>query len=103
MGRYFDPSTRTAVSAIWQLAEPADGTVKIQLFKGNIHFLSLTDCPHSVYFEADSSMEASEGLNPVSSQGFLEVFGRNAKVDCRHIMCVRQSVYAFLVRKLLTN
>jgi len=78
-GRYFDPSTRAAVSAIWQLAEPADGTVKIQLFKGNMHFLSLNDCPHSVYFEADSSMEASEGLNPVSSQGFLEVSAVEAK------------------------
>jgi argininosuccinate synthase len=78
-GRYFDPSTRTAVAAIWQLAEPANGTVKIELFKGNMHFLSLLDCPHSVYFEADSSMEASEGLNPVSSQGFLEVSSVEAK------------------------
>merc|ERR1719230_558748 len=78
-GRYFDPSTRTAVGAIWQLAEPANGTVKIELFKGNMHFLSLLDCPHSVYFEADSSLEASEGLNPVSSQGFLEVSAVEAK------------------------
>jgi argininosuccinate synthase len=78
-GRYFDPSTRAAVAAIWQLAEPANGTVKVELFKGNMHFLSLLDCPHSVYFEADSSMEASEGLNPVSSQGFLEVSSVEAK------------------------
>merc|ERR1712206_67199 len=78
-GRYFDPSTRAAVSSIWQLAEPANGTVTIELFKGNMHFLALTDCPHSVYFEADSSMEASEGLNPVSSQGFLEVSAVEAK------------------------
>merc|ERR1712113_755234 len=54
-------------------------TVKIGLYKGHMHFLSLTDCPHSVYFEADSSMEASEGLNPVSSQGFLEVSAVEAK------------------------
>merc|ERR1711920_100947 len=78
-GRYFDPSTRACIAAIWQLAEPANGTVKIELFKGNMHFLSLLDCPHSVYFEADSSMEASEGLNPVSSQGFLEVSSVEAK------------------------
>merc|ERR1712050_326316 len=78
-GRYFDPSTRAAIAAIWQLAEPANGTVKIELFKGHMHFLSLSDCPHSVYFEADSSMEASEGLNPVSSQGFLEVSAVEAK------------------------
>ena len=33
----------------------------------------LRDCPHSLYNEADSSMEASDGLNPASSQGFVEV------------------------------
>jgi len=78
-GRYFDPSTRAAISAIWQLAEPADGTVKLGLFRGHMNFLSLVDCPHSIYFEADSSMEASEGLNPVSSQGYLEVSAVEAK------------------------
>merc|ERR1712151_330193 len=78
-GRYFDPSTRAAISAIWQLAHVADGVVKLGLYKGHIFFLSLTECPHSIYFEADSSMEASEGLNPVSSQGFLEVSAVEAK------------------------
>lgn len=34
---------------------------------------SLTECPHNLYFEEDASMEASSGLNPASSQGFLEV------------------------------
>jgi len=78
-GRYFDPSTRAAISAIWQLANPATGTVQVELYKGHIHFLALSDCPHSIYFEADSSMEASEGLNPVSSQGYLEVSSVEAK------------------------
>lgn len=78
-GRYFDPSTRVAINAIWDLAKPANGTVKVGLHKGHVLFLALTDCPHSIYFEADSSMEASEGLNPVSSQGFLEVSSVEAK------------------------
>jgi len=78
-GRYFDPSTRAAISAIWQLAEPASGTVKIGLYKGHMHFHALTECPHSIYFEEDASMEASSGLNPVSSQGFLEVSSVEAK------------------------
>merc|ERR1711972_855431 len=78
-GRYFDPSTRVAINAVWELAKPANGTVKLGLYKGHAHFLSLIDCPHSIYFEADSSMEASEGLNPVSSQGFLEVSAVEAK------------------------
>lgn len=78
-GRYFDPSTRAAIGAIWQLAEPASGTVKLGLLKGHMNFLALKDVKHSIYFEADSSMEASEGLNPVSSQGYLEVSAVEAK------------------------
>eukprot|EP00933_Yihiella_yeosuensis_P017850 TRINITY_DN14845_c0_g1_i1.p1 TRINITY_DN14845_c0_g1~~TRINITY_DN14845_c0_g1_i1.p1 ORF type:complete len:435 (-),score=93.30 TRINITY_DN14845_c0_g1_i1:133-1437(-) len=78
-GRYFDPSTRAAVNGVWQLAEPATGTVKLGLYKGHMNFLALTDCPHSIYFEEDSSMEASSGLNPASSQGFLEVSSVEAK------------------------
>lgn len=60
-GRYFDPSTRVAINAVWEFAKPATGTVKFGLYKGHMNFLALTDCPHSIYFEADSSMEASEG------------------------------------------
>jgi len=96
-GRYFDPSTRAAIGAIWQLAEPADGIVKLGLFKGHAHFLSLTDVPHSIYFEEDSSMEASAGLNPVSSQGYLEVSSVEAKamakaglIDCESVWAKRR-------------
>jgi argininosuccinate synthase len=93
-GRYFDPSTRVAINACWQLAEPANGVVKVELYKGNMHFLSLTECPHSVYFEADSSMEASEGLNPVSSQGFLEVSAVEAKSMAKAGLIEYGSVWA---------
>lgn len=41
-GRYFDPSTRAAINAVWQLAEPATGTVKLlvllKLFQGNPNY-----------------------------------------------------------------
>jgi argininosuccinate synthase len=72
-GRMFDPATRAAQAAVDVLAEPATGTVTVALYKGNIYVESLTDCPGSLYNEADSSMEASEGLNPVSSQGYAEI------------------------------
>jgi argininosuccinate synthase len=72
-GRYFDPVTRAARAAIDVLSAPATGTVTLGLYKGNLHFVSLTACPASIYNEADSSMEASEGLNPVSSQGYAEI------------------------------
>ncbi len=72
-GRYFDPVTRAARAAVDVLSAGADGTVKLTLYKGNLFFGSLTDCPASIYNEADSSMEASAGLNPVSSQGYAEI------------------------------
>lgn len=72
-GRYFDPSTQAAQAAIDVLAQHANGDVEVELYKGNIHFRALTNCPASLYNPADSSMEKSEGLNPVSSQGFIEI------------------------------
>merc|ERR1712060_577825 len=80
--RSSDLFTCASIGAIWSLAARASGTVKIGLYKGNMYFLSLTDCPHSVYFEQDSSMEATDpnqSLNPVSSQGYVEVCSVEAK------------------------
>jgi argininosuccinate synthase len=82
-GRYFDPAARAAQAAIDVFAAMATGTVTVELYKGNIYFASLTDCPSSLYNEADSSMEASSGLNPVSSQGYAEIQSVEAKAMAR--------------------
>ncbi len=79
-GRYYDPATKAARNAVDTLAQYAEGTVKVSLFKGNILFDSLSACPHSIYNEADSSMEASDGVNPVSSQGFAEIQSVEARM-----------------------
>lgn len=68
-GRWFDPSTRASLIAIQELTRPATGTVKVGCYKGNVFFMGLSDVAASLYNEADSSMEKSDGLNPVSSQG----------------------------------
>ena len=72
-GRYFDPATQAARAAIGVFSQHASGTVTIGLYKGNVLFHALRGCKASLYNEADSSMEASDGLNPVSSQGFAEI------------------------------
>ena len=72
-GRLFDPAPRAALAAIDQLAESASGRVELGLYKGNLFFQQLTDCAASLYNPADASMEASDGLNPTSSQGYVEV------------------------------
>ncbi|MEI6211603.1 MAG: argininosuccinate synthase [bacterium] len=72
-GRYFDPVTQAARAAIGVFSQHASGTVTVGLYKGNVWFHALNGCTASLYNEADSSMEASAGLNPVSSQGFAEI------------------------------
>jgi len=72
-GRYFDPATQAARAAIGVFSRHAGGTVTVGLYKGNVLFHALRGCTASLYNEADSSMEASAGLNPVSSQGFVEI------------------------------
>jgi argininosuccinate synthase len=82
-GRYFEPAATAALAAIDSLTACASGTVTVGLYKGNVHFLSLTDCPASLYNEADSSMEESAGLNPVSSQGYAEIQSVEARALAR--------------------
>ena len=72
-GRLFDPAPRAALAAIDLMAERATGRVEFGLYKGSLFFQQLTDCPASLYNPADASMEASDGLNPTSSQGYVEV------------------------------
>ena len=72
-GRLYDPSTFAAKAGINTLASFATGQVSLELYKGNIYFQALKECPAILYNEKDSSMEKSDGLNPQSSQGFVEV------------------------------
>jgi len=72
-GRLFDPAPRAALAAIDALAANATGRIEFGLYKGNLFFQQLTDCPASLYNPADASMEASDGLDPTSSQGYVEV------------------------------
>lgn len=76
--RLYDPGAQAALAGVNVLAKHATGTVKVGLYRGNMYFQSLTDCPASLYNPADASMEASDGLDPHSSQGFVEVLACEA-------------------------
>jgi argininosuccinate synthase len=82
-GRYFDPATQAAMAAIGVFAAHATGTVTVSLYKGHITFQRLDDCAASLYNPEDSSMEASEGLNPRSSQGYAEIQAVEARALAR--------------------
>ena len=79
-GRWFDPATRAERAAIQDWADKATAEVTLGLYKGNIFFEALKGLKATIYNEADSSMEASNGLNPHSSQGFAEIQSVEAKM-----------------------
>ena len=79
-GRWFDPATQAARAAIQVWADKATAEVTLGLYKGNIYFESLKGLKATIYNEADSSMEESDGLNPHSSQGFAEIQSVEAKM-----------------------
>jgi len=72
-GRYFEPATQAARAAVDVLAAHAAGKITLGLYRGNMYFHKLSDCPASLYNEADSSMEASDGMSPISAGGYIEV------------------------------
>ncbi len=72
-GRYFDPATQAARLAIDHLTQHATGDVVLSLYKGNMHLQKISGIEASLYFPENASMEASDGLNPASSQGYVEV------------------------------
>ncbi len=82
-GRLFDPAPRAAIAAIDLMASRASGRIEFGLYKGNLLFQRLSDCPASLYNPADASMEASDGLNPTSSQGYVEVQSTEARALAR--------------------
>jgi argininosuccinate synthase len=62
-----------------QVAALATGTVTVSCYKGTVGFVSLTDTPHSLYSEADSSMARTEGFDHRDSEGFVRVLGVGAR------------------------
>jgi argininosuccinate synthase len=78
-GRWYDLATRAALAAVATLTRDADGLVSLGLYKGNAVVQSLTEVPASLYNEGDSSMEASEGLNPASAQGYADIISVEAR------------------------
>jgi argininosuccinate synthase len=79
-GRYFDTATKAALAAVDTLTERANGVVSLDLYKGSAFFKHMNELPASLYNEADSSMEASDGLNPESSQGYADILSVEAVV-----------------------
>ncbi|MCK5347299.1 MAG: Gfo/Idh/MocA family oxidoreductase, partial [Candidatus Heimdallarchaeota archaeon] len=53
---YCEKTMAKGLKGIDTLVQKADGLVSLGLYKGNMFFQSLTECPASIYNEEDSSM-----------------------------------------------
>jgi argininosuccinate synthase len=78
-GYGYDLASRLATSAIGGFAELVTGTIAVSLYKGNVVFASASDVPHSLYSEANASMEAIGEFDHADSEGFLRVLSVSAR------------------------
>lgn len=78
-GFWFDTATQMALAAIGRTAQLATGTITMKLQRGKISFVSAADAPHSLYSEADASMEAIGSYDHGDSEGLLRVLGVSAR------------------------
>jgi len=89
-GHGFDVASQMVREAIRPVSRLVTGTVKVSLYKGNIAFVSATDVPHSLYSEANSSMEAVGEFDHADSEGLLRVLS----VSARALAAADQVVWA---------
>ena len=78
-GYGFDFASRMIREAIRQVAELITGTITVSLHKGRVVFASAEDVPHSLYSEANASMEAVGVFDHADSEGFLRVLQVSAR------------------------
>jgi argininosuccinate synthase len=74
-----DLASRMAREALKPVLELATGTIALSLRQGLVSFESASDAPHSLYSEANSSMEAIGEFDHADSEGFLRVLSVGAR------------------------
>jgi argininosuccinate synthase len=78
-GYGFDFASRMIREAIRPVTELATGTIGVTLHKGRIAFASADDVPHSLYSEANASMENVGVFDHADSEGFVRVLQVSAR------------------------
>src|SRR5262249_24521335 len=78
-GYGYDLASRVAKGAVQEIAELVTGTIQVTLYKGSVAFASASDVSHSLYSEANASMEAIGEFDHADSEGFLRVLSVSAR------------------------
>jgi len=82
-GYWFDLGSQMALASVAESAKYVTGTITVSLYKGKISFVSAENVPHSLYSEADASMEDIGSYDHQDSEGFLRVLGVSARILAR--------------------
>jgi argininosuccinate synthase len=78
-GYGYDTATQMIERGIDRAADLATGTITVSLHRGMVHFHGAADVPHSLYSEANASMEAIGEFDHADSEGFLRVLSVSAR------------------------
>jgi argininosuccinate synthase len=83
-GKAFDLAARMAFAATAPLTDVATGVVTVELYKGNVRFVSIKDAPYSLYDEEATSMEKTDGgFNHHDSGGMIRIGAQSARNHSR--------------------
>ena len=82
-GYWYDPCSEAAKAALAHFAQFSNGVISVDLYKGNVIFVSATDVPNSIYSETAASMEKVGEFNHADSEGFLSILGVSARILAR--------------------
>jgi len=83
-GYWFDTGSQAATAGIKHFADLATGTIKVELYKGQVFFKEAKDVPHDLYSAEDASMESVGSFDNADSEGFLNILGVSAKSLATH-------------------
>ncbi|CAN5121306.1 argininosuccinate synthase [soil metagenome] len=78
-GYGFDLASHVARSALVPILNLMTGTIRVQLYKGNVAFDAAEDVPAQLYSESNASMEAIGEFDHADSEGFLRVLQVSAR------------------------
>jgi argininosuccinate synthase len=81
-GYWEDLASQMARAAIARSARLVDGTITLQLYRGNIRFVAAADVKHSLFNDA-GSMEAGGSFAHTDSEGLVRILTLNAKTLAR--------------------
>lgn len=77
-GYWLDLASRMARSCIAEMSALVSGLVEVELYKGNIHYISIMDSPHSLY-NNNGSMEDEGTFDHRDSEGLLNILTIGAR------------------------